>query len=178
MLKKSLLGLVAVLVVAAAAILLLASRQPDEFRIERSITISAPPDKIVPHIDNFQQWSAWSPWEHLDPAMQRSFSGPPAGKGSIYEWNGNDKVGQGRMEILESSTAKVTIKLDFYKPMEANNVAEFVLQPKGDATDVIWAMYGPMPFISKVVGVFMDMDKLVGSDFERGLAELKKVSEQ
>jgi len=178
MLKKILLGLVAIIIVAAAVILILASRQPDEFRVERTITINAPADKIATHVDDFHQWSAWSPWEHLDPAMQRTFSGTPTGKGSIYEWSGNSDVGQGRMEILESSPAKVAIKLDFYKPMEANNVAEFALQPKGDATDVTWAMYGPMPFISKVMCLFFDMDKMVGPDFEKGLAELKKVSEQ
>ena len=178
MLKRILLGLVAVIVVAVVIVLILASRQPDEFRVERTVTINAPAEKIVAHIDDFHQWSAWSPYEHLDPAMQRTFSWAPTSKGSIYEWSGNSNVGQGRMEILESSPAKVAIKLDFYKPMEASNTAEFDLQPKGDATDVTWSMYGPMPFISKVMCLFIDMDKMVGSDFEKGLAELKKVSEQ
>jgi hypothetical protein len=178
MLKRILLGLVAVIVVAAVVVLVLASRQPDEFRVQLTTTINAPAEKIVGHIEDFHQWSAWSPWEHLDPAMQRTFSGAPTGKGSIYEWSGNDDVGQGRMEILDSTPDKVAIKLDFYKPMEASNIAEFDLQPKGDATDVTWAMYGPMPFISKVMCVFFDLDKMVGPDFEKGLAELKKVSEQ
>lgn len=178
MLKKILLAVVTIVVVAAVAVLILASRQPNEFRVERTVSINAPAEKIVAHIEDFHQWGAWSPYEHLDPAMQRTFSGPPTGKGAIYEWSGNSDVGQGRMEILDSSTAKVTIKLDFYKPMEANNVAEFALQPKGDATDVTWAIYGPMPFISKVMCLFVDMDKMVGSDFEKGLADLKKVSEQ
>lgn len=178
MLKKVLLGLVAIIVVAVAVVLILASMQPDEFRVERSATINAPAEKIVAHIDDFHQWSAWSPWEHLDPAMQRTFTGAPTGKGSIYEWSGNSDVGQGRMEILDATPDKVAIKLDFYKPMEASNIAEFALQPKGDATDVTWAMYGPMPFISKVMCVFLDMDKMIGPDFEKGLAELKKVSEQ
>ena len=178
MLKRILLGLVVIVVAAVAIVLILASRQPDEFRVERTATINAPAEKIVAHIDDFHQWSAWSPYERLDPAMQRTFSGAPTGKGSIYEWNGNSDVGQGRMEILDASPNKVSIKLDFYKPMEASNVAEFDLQPKGDATDVTWAMYGPMPFISKVMCVFFDIDKMVGTDFEKGLAELKKVSEQ
>ncbi len=178
MLKKILLGLVAIIVVAVVVVLILASMQPDEFRVERSATINAPAEKIVAHIDDFHQWSAWSPWEHLDPAMQRTFTGAPTGKGSIYEWSGNSDVGQGRMEILDATSDKVAIKLDFYKPMEASNIAEFALQPKGDATDVTWAMYGPMPFISKVMCVFLDMDKMIGPDFEKGLAELKKVSEQ
>ena len=177
MLKKILLGLVAIIVVAVAVVLILASRQPDEFRVERTASINAPAEKIVAHIDDFHQWTAWSPYERLDPAMQRTFTGAPTGKGSIYEWSGNSDVGQGRMEILESSPAKVAIKLDFYKPMEASNIAEFAMQPKGDATDVTWAMYGPMPFISKIMCVFIDMDEMVGSDFEKGLADLKKVSE-
>jgi hypothetical protein len=177
MLKRILLGLLAIVVVAVAVILILASRQPDEFRVQRTATIDAPAEKIVAHIADFHRWTAWSPYERLDPAMQRTFTGAPTGKGSIYEWSGNSDVGQGRMEILESSPAKVAIKLDFYKPMEASNTAEFNLQPKGDATDVTWAMYGPMPFISKVMCVFIDMDKMVGSDFEKGLADLKKVSE-
>ena len=178
MLKRILLGLVAVIVVAVVIVLVLASRQSDEFRVQRTVTINAPAEKIVAHIDDFHQWSAWSPYEHLDPAMQRTFSGAPTGKGSIYEWSGNSDVGQGRMEILDAAPDKVAIKLDFYKPMEASNIAEFALQPKDDATDVTWAMYGPMPFISKVMCVFINMDKMVGSDFEKGLAELKKVSEQ
>jgi hypothetical protein len=178
MLKRILLGLVAVIVVAVVVVLILAMQQPDEFRIQRTATINAPAEKIVGHIDDFYQWGAWSPWEHLDPAMQRTFAGAPTGKGSIYEWSGNSDVGQGRMEILDASPDKVSIKLDFYKPMEASNVAEFALQPKGDATDVTWAMYGPMPFISKIMCVFFDMDKMIGPDFEKGLAALKTVSEQ
>jgi hypothetical protein len=177
MLKKILLGLAAVIVAAVAVVLILASRQPDGFRVERTVSINAPAEKIVAHIDDFHQWTAWSPYERLDPAMQRTFTGAPTGKGSIYEWSGNNDVGQGSMEILESSPAKVAIKLDFYKPMEASNIAEFAMQPKGDATDVTWAMYGPMPFISKIMCVFIDMDEMVGSDFEKGLADLKKVSE-
>ncbi|HWA49361.1 MAG TPA: SRPBCC family protein [Dongiaceae bacterium] len=178
MLKRMLLGLVAVIVVAVVIVLILAARQPDEFRVQRTVTINAPAEKIVPHIADFHQWGAWSPWEHLDPAMQRTFGGAPAGKGSIYEWSGNDDVGQGRMEILDSTPDQVVIKLDFHKPMEASNTAEFALQPNGDATDVTWAMYGPMPFISKIMCVFLDMDKMIGPDFEKGLADLKKVSEQ
>ncbi len=178
MLKRILLGLVAVIVVAVVIVLILAARQPDEFRIQRTATINAPAEKIVPHIADFHQWSAWSPYEHLDPAMQRTFGGAPAGKGAIYEWSGNSDVGQGRMEILDATPDKVSIKLDFHKPMEASNVAEFALQPKGDATDVTWAMYGPMPFISKIMCVFFDMDKMIGPDFEKGLAALKTVSEQ
>lgn len=178
MLKRILLGLVAVIVVAVVIVLILAARQPDEFRIQRTATINAPAEKIVPHIADFHQWSAWSPYEHLDPAMQRTFGGAPAGKGAIYEWSGNSDVGQGRMEILDATPDKVSIKLDFHKPMEASNVAEFALQPKGDATDVTWAMYGPMPFISKIMCVFFDMDRMIGPDFEKGLAALKTVSEQ
>lgn len=178
MLKRILLGLVAVIVAAIAVVLILAMQQLDQFRVQRTVTISAPAERILPHIADFHQWSAWSPYEHLDPAMQRTFSGAETGKGSIYEWSGNSDVGQGRMEILDATPDKVTIKLDFHKPMEASNTAEFTLQPKGNATDVTWAMYGPMPFISKIMCVFFDLDKMIGPDFEKGLADLKKVSEQ
>lgn len=178
MLKRILLGLAAVIVAAIAVVLILAMQQLDQFRVQRTVTINAPSEKILPHIADFHQWSAWSPYEHLDPAMQRTFSGAETGKGSIYEWSGNSDVGQGRMEILDATPDKVAIKLDFHKPMEASNTAEFTLQPKGNATDVTWAMYGPMPFISKVMCVFFDLDKMIGPDFEKGLADLKKVSEQ
>lgn len=178
MLKRILLGLVTIVVVGVMAVLILASRQPDDFRIARTITIDAPAERIVANIEDFNKWSAWSPWERLDPAMQRTFSGAPSGKGAVYEWSGNSDVGQGRMEILDSSPAKVSIKLDFYKPMEASNIAEFTLQPQGDGNELTWAMIGPMPLISKVFSLFVDIDQMVGADFEKGLAELKKVSEQ
>ncbi len=166
-------------VVALAAVLVLAARKPDSFRVQRAITIQAPPDRIFALINDFHAWGAWSPWEKLDPAMQRQFSGPAAGQGSAYGWEGNSKVGQGRMEILEAqASSNVRIKLDFLKPFEAHNTATFTLQPMADGTHVSWVMEGPAPFISKLMQVFMSMDDMVGKDFEAGLTNMKAAAEK
>jgi hypothetical protein len=167
------------LAIAIAAILILASRKPDSFAVRRSAVMQAPADRIFPLIDNFQQWARWSPWENRDPAMKRSFSGPDSGKGAIYAWDGNRNVGSGRMEILDaSSSSKITIKLDFFKPFEGHNTAEFTLSPQGGATNVNWVMHGPAPFMHRVMQVFMNFDKMIGKDFEAGLANLKKLAEK
>ena len=166
-------------VVVIAAILIYAANQPDNFRVERSATIKAPPDKIFPVINDFHSWGAWSPWEKLDPAMKRTYSGSASGKGAAYAWEGNSKVGEGRMEIMDASPpSKVTIKLDFLKPLEGHNTAEFALEPKGDSTNITWSMYGPSPYIAKIMGVFVSMDSMIGKDFETGLANLKAVAEK
>lgn len=168
-----------VVVVLIAGVLVFAATRPDAFRVERSVNIKAPPEKIYPYFDDFNHWAAWSPWEKLDPAMKRTFSGAPRGKGSVYAWEGNSKVGAGRMEILESSpSSKLLIKLDFIKPFEGHNTAEYTLTPSGDTTQVTWAMYGPAPYISKLMGVFVSMDKMIGKDFEAGLANLKAAAEK
>ena len=173
------LKIVAIVVVVIAAFLLYASTRPDSFRVERTVAIKAPPGKVFPHIDTFANWAAWSPWEKMDPAMKKTASGPASGKGAVTEWEGNSKVGKGRMEILESvPPSKVVIKLDFVTPMEAHNTAEFTLSAQGDATTVTWAMHGPMPFASKVFTIFASMDRLVGKDFEAGLANLKTIAEK
>ena len=173
----AIIGIVAVVVIAA--VLVLAATKPDSFRVERRASIKGRPEKIFGLINDFHNWRSWSPWEKMDPAMQRTYSGPESGKGSVYEWEGNNKVGKGRMEIIDAPPpSKVAIKLDFLKPFEAHNTAEFTLVPKGDATDVTWAMHGPSPFIAKVMSVFMSMDRLVGKDFEAGLANLKAAAEQ
>jgi uncharacterized protein YndB with AHSA1/START domain len=176
----TMLQIVVIAVVAViVAILVLAAMKPDTFRVERSATINAPPEKIFPLLNDFHNWPAWSPWEKKDPAMQRTHSGPPSGKGAAYAWDGNKAVGAGRMEIVESAPpSKLTIKLDFIKPFEGHNVAEFTLAPHGDATRVTWAMHGPAPFISKLMQVFMSMDRMIGADFEAGLANLKAVAEK
>ncbi len=116
---------------AMAIVLGLAATKPDSFQVQRSASIQAPPEKLVGLIDDFHQWGSWSPWEKLDPAMKKTYSGAPSGKGSVYAWQGNSKVGAGRMEILEVTAEKVTIKLDFLKPFEGHNVAEFALAPQG-----------------------------------------------
>ncbi len=174
MLKKIALA-VGVLI---AAVLAYAATRPDVFHLERSARIEAPPDRIYPLIEDFRRWQAWSPWEKLDPDLKRTYAGATHGKGAIYEWAGNADVGRGRMEIVEAVPAsKVALQLDFYEPFEAHNVAEFRLVPAGGATEVVWSMDGPNPFMSKLIGVFVDVDALVGKDFETGLANLKAQAE-
>jgi uncharacterized protein YndB with AHSA1/START domain len=165
-------------VVLLAALLIYAATQPDTFRIQRATSIKAPPEKIFAVLNDFLRWEAWSPWEKKDPAMKRTFSAVTSGKGAVYAWEGNRDVGQGRMEIAESvAPSKVAIKLDFVKPFETHNIVEFTLEPKGDSTHVIWTMHGPMPYISKLITVFVNMDSMVGKDFETGLANLKAITE-
>jgi hypothetical protein len=170
---------IAVVVLALIAVVLaLAASKPSEFAVQRTTRIVAPPERIFPHIADFRRWEAWSPWEKMDPAMRKTYGGAPAGLGSVYEWEGNSKVGKGRMEMIDvAAPSSATVKLDFLKPFEAHNTARFTLVPAGAGTDVTWSMSGPSPFVTKVMGVFMNMDQLVGKDFERGLASLKTVSE-
>jgi uncharacterized protein YndB with AHSA1/START domain len=168
-----------VVAVAIAAILILAAVKPGTFRVERSSSIKAPPEKIFPLINDFHQWGSWSPYETKDPAMQRTFSGAASGKGAVYAWNGNNNVGSGRMEILDApAPSKVVIKLDFFKPFEGHNTAEFTMLPQGDTTNVTWLMHGPAPLMSKLIQVFMNMDNMIGKDFAVGLANLKRVTEK
>jgi hypothetical protein len=175
MLKKIAIGLAVIIVL----ILGLAATKPDTFSVQRSATIKAPPEKIMPLISDFHNWPAWSPWEKLDPNMQRTLTGAPNGKGAIYEWQGNSDVGRGRMEITDyAAPNSVTIKLDFLEPMAMSNMTQFVLTPQGDSTNVTWNMNGPMPFISKIISVFVSMDKMVGKDFEKGLAQMKTAAEK
>jgi hypothetical protein len=173
-----LLTVAIVVVVLIAAVLVIAALKPASFRYERSASIKATPQKIFPLIDDFHRWKDWSPWEKLDPALQRTYSGAPSGKGAIYEWQGSKKVGSGRMEITDSRPAtKVLIKLDFISPFEAHNTAEFTLTPQGGATQVTWAMYGPSPFMPRLMSVFMNMEKMLGKSFDEGLASLKALAE-
>jgi len=166
-----------VIIVLIIGVLLFATTKPDSFSVKRSISVKAPPEKIAGLINDFNRWSAWSPWEKLDPTMKRTLTGPASGPGSIYEWEGNSKVGQGRMEILETSSSQIKIKLDFIKPFEGHNITVFSLQPQGDTTTVIWDMSGPNRFMGKIMQVFMNMDNLIGKDFEKGLATLKAQAE-
>jgi len=174
MIKKIVIAAVVVL----GALLIYAATQPDTFRIQRAASIKAPPERIFAVLNDFMRWESWSPWEKKDPAMKRTFSAVTSGKGAVYAWEGNRDVGQGRMEIAESvASSKVVIKLDFVKPFETHNIVEFTLEPKGDSTDVTWAMEGPMLYISKLITVFVSMDSMAGKDFETGLANLKAVAE-
>jgi uncharacterized protein YndB with AHSA1/START domain len=165
--------------VLLAALLIFAATKPDTFRVQRAASIKAPPEKIFPLINDFQGWGAWSPWEKMDPALKRSYSGAPSGKGAVYAWQGNSEVGVGRMEITESSpSSRIAINLDFVKPFEAHNAVEFRLDPKGDATSITWTMQGHTPYLAKIVHVFFDMDSMVGKQFETGLANLKALAEK
>ena len=168
----------AVLAVAIVVILIMAATKPDTFSVERAISVRASPEKIFPLINDFHQWVSWSPYENKDPGMKRSYDGAASGKGAIYGWDGNKNVGSGRMEILETSApSKILIKLDFFKPFEGHNTAEFSMLPQGDATRLNWAMRGPAPFMSKLMQVFINLDHMIGKDFEVGLANLKKLTE-
>ena len=168
-----------VVVVLVVAVLAYASTRPDRLHVERAASIMAPPEKIFPLISDFHSWPSWSPYEKRDPGMKRTYSGAAEGKGAVYEWDGNSEVGQGRMEITDSSDpSRVTIKLDFMEPIEGHNVAEFALVPEGSTTNVTWSMDGPSPYIGKLIGVFIDMDTMIGNDFETGLANLKAIAEK
>ena len=176
MVKKMLLGLLALI----AVVLIFAVTRPDTFRVERSIAVKAEPAKVYALLNDFHQFPNWSPWQNLDPAMQTTHSGAPSGQGAVYAWKGNDAVGVGRMEILQTvPNTSVTVKLDFLKPFEAHNTTQYTLAPgTGGTTTVTWAMFGPSPYISKIMGVFVSMDKVIGKDFERGLATLKAIVEK
>lgn len=168
-----------ILAIAIAIVLVLAATKPDRFSVRREITVQAPAEKIFPLINDFHQWVAWSPYEHRDPALKRTYSGMESGKGAVYAWDGNNNVGSGRMEILESAApSKIVIQLDFFKPFEGHNTAEFTMLPQGDATHVSWLMHGPAPLMNRLMQVFMNLDKMIGKDFEAGLVNLKNVTEK
>jgi Polyketide cyclase / dehydrase and lipid transport len=167
-----------VLAIVIAIVLILAATKPNTFSVRRATSVRASPEKIFPLINDFHQWGTWSPYETRDPAMKRSYSGPASGKGAVYGWDGNKNIGSGRMEILDTSApAKIVIKLDFFKPFEGHNTAEFTMLPQGDATNVTWVMHGPASFMSKLMQVFMNLDRMIGNDFEVGLANLKRLTE-
>lgn len=169
----------AVLAIGIAGVLVFALIKPDTFRVERSLAVKAPADAIYPLVADFHRWTAWSPYEGRDPAMKRTFGATAQGKGATYAWDGNNNVGAGHMEILEAkASSKLRIKLDFERPFEGHNTAEFTFVPQGDATLVTWVMSGPAPFLSKVMQVFVNMDSMIGKDFEAGLIGLKKLTEK
>ena len=177
------MGIVAIvgLFMGAAVVVLLgvASTKPNVFRLARSVTVLASPEVITPLIVDFQKWTAWSPWEGVPgDDLQRAYSGAASGVGAVYEWTGK-KTGTGRMEVIEASARHVGIKLDFFKPFEAHNVAEFTVEPTGEPgmTAVTWSMHGPADLRTKVMHTLINMDKMVGPSFEQGLAKLKGVVE-
>ena len=174
MLKKIFIVLVLVLIVFAIVV----ARQPDEFQVERTATISAPAADVFAQVNDFHNWKAWSPWAKLDPAAKNTYEGPSAGTGAIFKWSGNSDVGEGTMTIVESHPNDlIRIKLEFVKPFEATNITEFTFKPEGDRTVVSWKMSGRKNYISKAYCLFVNMDEMVGGDFEKGLAEMKVIVE-
>lgn len=174
MLKRVFAGALALVV----ALLAYAATRPDNFQVRRAASIKAPAERIHAQLQDFRNWATWSPYEKRDPAMRRTLAGAASGRGAVYSWDGNGEVGEGRMEITEASAERVVIALDFVRPLETRNVVEFSLEPAGDSTRVTWAMKGPSPYVSKLMGVFVDMDAMIGRDFEAGLADLKAVVEK
>jgi hypothetical protein len=165
-------------VVLMAALLVYTATKPDTFRVQRSASIKAPPEKIFAILSDFHQSESWSPYEKKDPAMKRAISGPPSGKGAVYQFDGNKEVGKGRLTITDTAPpSKITIALDMIEPFDAHNIVEYTLNAKGDSTQVTWAMHGPQPYIGKLMSLFMDCDKMIGKDFETGLANLKAMTE-
>jgi hypothetical protein len=178
MVKKILKWGGAAIGVFVIGVLALALTKPDEFRVQRSITINASQPVVFDLVSDYRNWSAWSPWEKKDPNMKRSFSGPASGKGAIYAWDGNGEVGKGSMLITDAMPSQVSLNLDFEKPFEGHNKVVFALESKGLTTDVTWSMHGPSPFVSKVIQVFCNMDSMVGAEFEKGLAAMKAEAEK
>jgi hypothetical protein len=175
-------ALIAVVIVLALGIAGLfgyaAATQPDTFHVQRKATIDAPPEKLVGILSDLRRGAEWSPYEKKDLAMKKSFSGPAAGPGAKLEWDGSSDVGAGTLTVTEVTPSKVKLNLDMTRPMKASNVVEYTLAPQGNATNMTWALHGPMPLVSKVMCVFMDFDKMIGTDMERGLKDLKALAER
>jgi hypothetical protein len=173
--KRILLVLGAVVVIFAAYV----AMRPSEYKVERSLVVNAPASEIFPRVATFQKWTSWSPWAHLDPGMKVEYSGPTGGVGSVYYWKGNDKVGEGRMTVTGATQDRlIEIKLDFIKPWEQTSKTSFTFQPEGSGTKVTWSMTGERDFVGKLFGIFMDMDKMVGPDFEKGLLALRTKADE
>ena len=161
------------------ALLVYAATRPNTLSVRRSIKIAAPPEVIFKHLNDFRRWVAWSPYEKKDLTMKRTLSGAQQGRGALYAWDGNQDIGQGTMEIVESSPpSQVAIRLRFTRPFKGENEVLFTLEPDGDSTTVTWSMTGKSAFMSKLIGIFLNMDKMIGNDFEAGLASLKAIAEQ
>jgi hypothetical protein len=174
MLKKILL----LLVVGIAGLAVYVAMQPDHFRIERRTTVNAPPQAVFAQVNEFRKWDNWSPWAKLDPNSKVAFEGPQVGQGAVFKWRGNDKVGEGKMTLVESKPAAlVRIEVEFVKPFEGSSTSEFTFRPQGGGTEVVWVSYGPMNFISKAMCLIMNMEKMLGPDMEKGLVQMKAVAE-
>lgn len=179
MVKTIAIAVAVIVVVSLAVVLVMAASRPDTFRIVRAANIKAAPETIFALINDFRNWGAWSPYETKDPDMKRTFGATTAGRGAEYAWDGDRNVGSGRMQITEASApSKVALDLHMLTPIKADNVVEFTMTPQGEATNVTWAMSGRVPYLAKIAHMFFDMDRMVGRDFEAGLAKLKAVAER
>ncbi len=176
---KTLKFVAATLAVLLAVILIYAVTKPDTFTVQRSVSIKATPGKIFPLISNLRVFNTWEPFSKKDPATKIVHSGPDSGKGAKYEWTGNNQVGSGRLEITDTTgLSRIIMKLDMLTPMEAHNTVQFTLEPKGDTTNVTWAMQGSSPYMAKIMDTVIGMDRMVGHEFEAGLANLKTLAEK
>ena len=179
MLKKIVLAIVALIVVGVATVAIVIALQPAHFRMERSAVIAVPANVAFTQVNDFHSWDAWSPWAKLDPDAKYTFDGEPAGKGAVFTWSGNSEVGEGRMEIIECVPDElVRIKLDFIRPFEASSTSEFVFKAAGEQTRVTWIMFGDNNYLSKAMYLFIDMDQVLGAEFDKGLAQMKAVAEK
>jgi uncharacterized protein YndB with AHSA1/START domain len=170
--------ILAALPIIIVVFLIVVALQPSEYRVARSATISAPPAAVFAQVNDFHKWEAWNPWGKMDPTMKQTFEGAPAGTGGVYSWSGNKEVGEGRMTITESRPNElIRIRLDFFKPFAATSIAEFTFKPEGNQTGVTWSMSGDKNFMAKAIHLFMNMDNMIGNQFEKGLADMKAAAE-
>ena len=178
MIKKIILGVLAVLVLGIVAIAAAVSMQPDQYTVVRSATFDAPPERVFEQVNDFRNWKQWSPWEKLDPNMKTTLSGPESGKGAGYAWIGNDEVGEGKMTIVESRPSEmVGIDLEFIQPFAMRSRSDLTFKPEGDKTNVTWAMTGENGIVGKAFSLVMDMDAMIGKDFEKGFAQMRPIVE-
>ena len=178
MIKKAILGILALVILVLVGFCVVVAMQPEDMNVTRSATLNAPPARIFEQVNDFKKWQAWSPWAKIDPNMKVTYSGAPSGTGAAYAWTGNDEVGEGKMTITQSHPSDhIAIDLEFIKPFAAKNITEFTFKPNGEKTEVVWTMNAKNNFMMKAFCLVMDMDKMIGGDFERGLTQLKTVSE-
>ncbi len=170
--------IVIALAVLVGGLIVVVALQPKDYRVSRSTTIAAPAAVVFAQVDDFHEWATWSPWATIDPAMKQTFEGAPAGAGEIYTWSGNHEVGEGRMTIVESRPSElIRVTLDFEKPLRGTSVAEFTFRPEGDRTVVTWSMAGEKGFVAKAIHMVLGVERMIGQQFEKGLAAMKTVAE-
>ena len=174
MLTKVLIALAVIVIVFVVIV----AMRPSEYRVARTTTISAPAPVVFAQVNDFHKWNAWNPWAKMDPAMKQTYEGAPAGTGAVYTWTGNRQVGEGRMTLTESRPPDlIRINLEFRKPFAATSTAEFTFRPDGQRTAVTWSMVGNLNFVAKFIHLFVGMDRMIGANFEKGLADMKSVAE-